>query len=331
MAGRRRILISVVAAAAAIGIVGPTADADPPDADDPTVGEPLVVDRLPTPDTREYRLGRGYWPDLDVTYGFDNFGPDMTQAEHLDVLDDVADQWAAVSGLRFRRVADCGRPVGHASCLTPDIRLLFASGTHSNFALDPSFTVEAAHAFFPMQSPAVAVGIAGDVHFDIDMAFTTTDDPAVGSGTAFPLLPVALHEVGHSLGLDHSTSTLCTGPPTSSRPIMCAGVYPEQVTLAPDDIAGIRSLYGSNRCEGFPVRVDLRLGQQPTNRSEVISGTPGPDVINALDGNDLVCGGGGADALRGGSGGDRINGGPGIDTCLGGPGADQRLGCEFGG
>jgi Ca2+-binding RTX toxin-like protein len=56
---------------------------------------------------------------------------------------------------------------------------------------------------------------------------------------------------------------------------MCAGVYPEQVTLAPDDIAGIRS------------------------GADALRGGSGGDRINGGPGIDTCLGGPGADQRLG--------------------------------
>ncbi|MEM7339539.1 MAG: hypothetical protein AAF467_12880 [Actinomycetota bacterium] len=79
-------------------------------------------------------------------------------------------------------------------------------------------------------------------------------------------------------------------------------------------------------CDGLPVTVDLNLGDTPTDRADVILGTPGSDLIAALGGDDVVCAGGGADLVLGGDGADVIRGGPGDDVLMGGYGADVLSG-----
>jgi hypothetical protein len=98
-------------------------------------------------------------------------------------------------------------------------------------------------------------------------------------------------------------------------------------------------------CAGERVTVDLRAGDRPTNRADVILGTNRSERIFAGAGDDLICAGGGNDTIFGqggndtifgqggndrifgGPGNDRIDGGPGNDRCSGGPGRDRIRNC----
>ena len=75
-----------------------------------------------------------------------------------------------------------------------------------------------AHAFYPDNG--------GDIHFDDDESWTTTK-----------LLPVAVHEIGHSLGLKHSNA-----PGSVMAPLTTS--LSSNVVLSNDDVSGIRSIYG---------------------------------------------------------------------------------------
>ena len=91
-----------------------------------------------------------------------------------------------------------------------------------------------AHAFFPVYG--------GDVHFDDDEDWTV-DTPR---GTS--LLMTASHELGHSLGLSHS----------DVRSALMAPFYrgfEENISLDPDDIAGIQALYGDGESSSRPIRL----------------------------------------------------------------------------
>ena len=79
-----------------------------------------------------------------------------------------------------------------------------------------------AHAFYPTD---------GGLHFDEDEKFTET-----GSiWGARSLIHVAVHEIGHALGLRHSNVRGSVMWPTASR---------GTPKLSRDDIDGIRNLYG---------------------------------------------------------------------------------------
>ena len=76
------------------------------------------------------------------------------------------------------------------------------------------------------------LGLAGDVHFNDDKKFT------VNSYKGKDLLWVSLHEVGHSLGMEHSK-------------VKGSIMFPyyqsykgKESELTEDDIGGIQSLYG---------------------------------------------------------------------------------------
>ena len=73
---------------------------------------------------------------------------------------------------------------------------------------------------------------AGDVHFDDDEKYT------IKSKEGRDLLWVAVHELGHSIGLDHSgTKGAVMFPwyqPTDGK----------DFDLTPDDIKGAQSIYG---------------------------------------------------------------------------------------
>ena len=85
-----------------------------------------------------------------------------------------------------------------------------------------------AHAFFP---PPCGGPNAGDLHFDEGEIWS--EDPA---DNGILLLNVAIHEIGHLIGLSHSQDDAA---------IMFAFYSPERFNLAQDDIDGIQALYGA--------------------------------------------------------------------------------------
>jgi hypothetical protein len=111
-----------------------------------------------------------------------------------------------------------------------DIDVRFETGDHgdgANNAFDGVGNV-LAHGFYP---PPNGGSLAGDLHFDDAETWTSNLPP-----TGIDIDTVALHEAGHTLGLDHSAD---------SSAVMYAFYGGARRTLTADDIAGLRFVYGT--------------------------------------------------------------------------------------
>ncbi|KAG5860632.1 Matrilysin, partial [Gonioctena quinquepunctata] len=115
-----------------------------------------------------------------------NWSPKLSEASVARNIQKALDEWGGYGRLYFQRA------------YTPDADIIvaFGSGFHGDvFPFDgPGHTL--AHAFFPSQQDP----LGGDIHFDDDEYWV--DDNSKNEGTDF--YAVALHELGHSLGLAHS-------------------------------------------------------------------------------------------------------------------------------
>jgi len=162
------------------------------------------------------------WEKLDLTFSFENTTPQNTQAR--EVISSAFAAWEECSKLSFTKVDFTA---------SPDIKVKFASWRHdppADCSFDGPEGVKA-HAFYP------PLGLA---HFDEDEDWS--DDCVLYS--------VALHEIGHLLGLGHSFH---------KTSIMFAYFNSEFVKgrcdkgntrpLAIQDIDNIRSLYGWENCD----------------------------------------------------------------------------------
>ena len=150
------------------------------------------------------------WATRSLTYSYSSFTPDVPVSTVQSAIGGAFARWEAVAGLRFTQVNSSG-----------DIAIGFYQGTHGDgYPFDGAGTV-LAHAFYPSN---------GDAHFDD--AETWSDN-----GTGIDLASVAVHELGHSLGLAHSSD---------SSAVMYAYYTGMRRDLATDDIQGIRSLYPTN-------------------------------------------------------------------------------------
>jgi len=171
------------------------------------------------PDVAEFVLQGNKWTKTALTYGFQNFSPDLSQAQVRSAITQALAQWSAVTPLTFSEVPFAS---------TPDMVIRFVAGDHGDGSPFDGPSGILAHGFYP---PPNGGAIAGDLHFDEAETWTVNLPPS-----GIDLVSVALHEFGHTLGLAHSTI---------SGAVMAPYYTGAHRTLEADDIAGIRALYGA--------------------------------------------------------------------------------------
>ena len=168
----------------------------------------------------EYSAHPNKWTKTNLTYGFLNYGPDLTAAQTRQAIEQAFALWAAETPLSFTRINNAN---------SADIRIRFVTGDHDDGSPFDGAGNVLAHAFYP---PPNSGDLAGDAHFDDAETWTIAVPPGAGTD----LVTVAAHEFGHSLGLRHSSVT---------GALMAAYYGGPKKILHSDDIAGIKSHYGS--------------------------------------------------------------------------------------
>lgn len=149
------------------------------------------------------------WGHRNLTYSFGSYTPDLSVGTVQSLVGGAFSSWASAAGstagLSFSHVGWGG-----------DIDINF-------YAYDGTFSV-LAYAYYPTN---------GDIVFDEHEVWV--DGAPVGAWD-IDLGTVAVHEIGHSMGLDHSAD---------GSAVMAPYYYGPKRALASDDIAGIRWLYGT--------------------------------------------------------------------------------------
>ncbi|KAI3700707.1 hypothetical protein L2E82_45344 [Cichorium intybus] len=160
-----------------------------------------------------YRLfpGRPKWPSGQLTYAY---GP-LFPARFKPPVDRAFRKWATASSGYFR----FSRATSYQGA---NLKVSFQRVDHRDGSPFNGSGGVLAHAFIPRD---------GRLHFDADERWAIGAVP-----NTFDIETLALHEIGHLLGLDHSQF---------QSAIMWGSFFPGVTKgLSSDDIQGLRNLYG---------------------------------------------------------------------------------------
>ena len=152
-----------------------------------------------------------------LTYRFVNGTADITGTQERTAVRNAFNTWAA---------ALCGVSFQERTAAPTDFVIGWFTGNHGDGSSFDGVGNTLAHAFYP---PPCGGSHAGEMHFDDAETWSLT-----GAGSTFDTETVALHEIGHLLGLDHSSV---------SGSVMFPSYGGVRRSLTQDDIDGIRRLY----------------------------------------------------------------------------------------
>lgn len=143
-------------------------------------------------DARENIEGINEWPHKweqdEISYRLENFSQDITNIKHQERAITIALRaWQLRIPLKFKRERNRDTSV--------DFNISFEDLDH----FDGKKGV-LAHAYFPQNTK-----LSGDVHINDEWNWSST--LKFQSLSRPPLVPILIHEFGHSLGLRHDTTT----------------------------------------------------------------------------------------------------------------------------
>ncbi|KAF3693003.1 Collagenase 3 [Channa argus] len=173
--------------------------------------------RCGVPDIGEYNHFPRHlkWDKNNITFRILNYTPDLKKSDVDRAIRNALNVWSDVTPLTFKKLHE-----GIA-----DIMISFGSKEHGDYNPFDGPNGLLAHAYPPGK------GIGGDTHFDEDEQWTK-------DSSAYNLFIVAAHELGHALGMSHSSD-----PGALMYPVYS---YATGFPLSGDDIEGIQALYGPN-------------------------------------------------------------------------------------
>ncbi|XP_046734559.1 interstitial collagenase-like [Diprion similis] len=178
---------------------------------------PLFIDKVRPPVGRlkRYAIQGTKWLRKNLTYKINSYPEKLNKTDVDNEIAKAFAVWSNYTDLTFTRGSG-----------NVDIDISFYRGDHGNDCKPFTGTLDmTAHAFFP------ATQFSGDAHFDLSQNWTIRDNRGLD------LFQSAVHEFGHSLGLDHSNIENAVMWPVIRR-------YSPDYRLHSDDITGIQKLYG---------------------------------------------------------------------------------------
>ncbi|XP_070762819.1 matrix metalloproteinase-15-like [Enoplosus armatus] len=210
---------------------------------------------------KRYALTGQQWGKDHITYSIMNqhLPSSLGEERTYNAIRKAFDAWRRVTPLTFEELpAEHNISINSSQAELADILLLFASGFHGDMSLFDGEGGSLAHAYYP------GPGIGGDTHFDADEPWTLDNQNPEG----VDLFLVAVHELGHALGLEHSDN------PSAIMAPFYQWIHTHNFTLHEDDIKGIQYIYGPPLITGAPPTSPATPGETPDDDSPTSPSPP---------------------------------------------------------
>uniref|UniRef100_A0A8R1Y1J9 ZnMc domain-containing protein n=1 Tax=Onchocerca volvulus TaxID=6282 RepID=A0A8R1Y1J9_ONCVO len=170
------------------------------------------------------KLGEYKWKKNDLTYSIESLPKEPSEREVREAIKKASDTWSAVTTLKLNEISD-----------EADITIAFARRIHNDpWPFDGQGGI-LAHATLPP---------SGILHFDSDERWVYMN-PKVSSSC------MAVHEIGHVLGLEHSSDPDSIMAPFYRNAVDRRGNYIAP-KLSSTDVKNIQRLYGLNDKKSNP-------------------------------------------------------------------------------
>ena len=259
----------------------------------------------------EFALEGPKWTTPVVTWSLAAAGGVFTDSiapVYQALVQQAAAEWDDVAGITLQQVADSA---------SADIRIGFGE-----FGAGAGEIGETDYSYYSGTPETFAPGVTVRVEDPVEHGLATVAGTAIYTGTQTSMYQVILHEVGHALGLNHSTDV---------NAVMYPSAGAANRDLDASDIAGIQSLYGApdfamtDTTTGAASHPDGTAYSGPVGylqRQIILTSADGvavaanaPSVfIHTGSGDDAISVSSGQNVLDGGEGSNFLTGGSGNDT-----------------